>query len=79
MIMFSDDVLEKIFARKELQSLDLSTQSSIIHAIEDILEGKENTVKKLFTDSTEYTHHQEFLEDMQDIRLRNIMKNRGWF
>ena len=37
--MFSDDeVLEKIFARKELQSLDLSTQSSIIHAIEDVLE-----------------------------------------
>ena len=26
--MFSDDVLEKIFARKELQSLDLSKQSS---------------------------------------------------
>lgn len=25
--MFSDEVLEKIFARKELQSLDLSTQS----------------------------------------------------
>ena len=36
--MFSDEVLEKIFARKELQSLDLSTQSSIIHAIEDVLE-----------------------------------------
>lgn len=28
----------KNFARKELQSLDLSTQSSIIHAIEDVLE-----------------------------------------
>ena len=39
--MFSDDVLEKIFARKELQSLDLSTQSSIIHAIEDVLEEVE--------------------------------------
>ena len=36
--MFSDEVLEKIFARKELQSLVLSTQSSIIHAIEDVLE-----------------------------------------
>ena len=38
MVVFSDEVLEKIFARKELQSLDLSTQSSIIHAIEDVLE-----------------------------------------
>lgn len=36
--MFSDEVLEKIFARKELQSLDLATQSAIIHAIEDVLE-----------------------------------------
>ena len=36
--MFSDEVLEKIFARKELQSLDLSTQSSIIHAIDQVLE-----------------------------------------
>lgn len=39
--MFSDEVLEKIFARKELQSLDLSTQSAIIHAIEDVLEEVE--------------------------------------
>ena len=38
MVVFSDEVLEKIFARKELQSLDLSTQSSIILAIEDDLE-----------------------------------------
>lgn len=41
--MFSDEVLEKIFARRELQSLDLQTQSAVIHAIEDVLEEvKEN-------------------------------------
>ena len=32
-----DEVLEKIFARKELQRLDLQTQSSVIHAIEEVL------------------------------------------
>ncbi len=36
--MFSDETLEKIFARKELQRLDLQTQSAIIHAIEEVLE-----------------------------------------
>lgn len=36
--MFSDDVLERIFAIKELQKLDLQTQSAIIHAIEEALE-----------------------------------------
>jgi hypothetical protein len=36
--MFSDDVLEKIFAREELQRLDLQTQSAVIHAIEEVLE-----------------------------------------
>ena len=36
--MFSDEVLEKIFARKELQRLDLQTQSEVIHAIEEVLE-----------------------------------------
>ena len=41
--MFSDDVLEKIFAREEMQRLDLQTQSSVIHAIEEVLEEvKEN-------------------------------------
>lgn len=41
--MFSDEVLEKIFARKELQRLDLQTQSEVIHAIEEVLEEvKEN-------------------------------------
>lgn len=36
--MFSDEVLEKIFARKELQRLDLQTQSAVIRAIEEVLE-----------------------------------------
>ena len=36
--MFSDEILEKIFARKELQRLDLQTQSAVIHAIEEVLE-----------------------------------------
>ena len=39
--MFSDEVLEKIFAREELQRLDLQTQSAVIHAIEEILEEEE--------------------------------------
>ena len=36
--VFSDEILEKIFARKELQRLDLQTQSEVIHAIEEVLE-----------------------------------------
>lgn len=39
--MFSDEILEKIFAREELQRLDLQTQSAVIHAIEEILEQEE--------------------------------------
>lgn len=38
--MFSDEILEKIFNRKEMQRLDLQTQSSVIHAIEEVLEGE---------------------------------------
>lgn len=40
--MFSDEFLEKIFMRKELQRLDLQTQSEVIHAIEDVLEEVED-------------------------------------
>ena len=51
-MVFSDEVLEKIFARKELQSLDLSTQSSIIHAIEDVLEeGKQGEYERSIPES----------------------------
>ena len=38
--VFSDEILEKIFNRKEMQRLDLQTQSSVIHAIEEVLEGE---------------------------------------
>lgn len=41
--MFSDDVLEKIFARRELGILDLQTQSAVIHAIEEVLEEEEKS------------------------------------
>lgn len=36
--MFSDETLEKIFLREELQRLDLQTQSDVIHAIAEVLE-----------------------------------------
>ena len=32
--MLSDKTLEKIFARKELQRLDMATQASVVKAIE---------------------------------------------
>nr|DAR47433.1 MAG TPA: hypothetical protein [Bacteriophage sp.] len=48
--MFSDEVLEKIFMRKELQKLDLQTQSSVIHAIEEVLE-EENYGKQSLSDT----------------------------
>ena len=36
--MFSDAILEKIFAMPDMQMLDLQTQSNIVHGIETILE-----------------------------------------
>jgi hypothetical protein len=39
--MFSDTVLEKIFAMPDMQILDLQTQSNIVHGIETILEKEE--------------------------------------
>lgn len=36
--MFSDEVLEKIFMRPEMQKLTLQTQSEVIHAIEEVIE-----------------------------------------
>ena len=47
MEMFSDEVLEKIFARKELQRLDLQTQSEVIHAIEEVLEEVKEDVSSV--------------------------------
>lgn len=40
--MFSEEILEKICSRRELQRLDLQTQASVIHAIEEILEGEKD-------------------------------------
>ena len=40
--MFSDEILTKIFARKEIQRLNLYQQTEIVHAIEEVLEQEEN-------------------------------------
>ena len=39
--MFSDEVREKIIAKKELQNLDLVTLSLVMHSIEEVLEETE--------------------------------------
>ena len=39
--MFSDSVLEKIFAMPDMQMLDLQTQSNIVYCIEKIMEEEE--------------------------------------
>lgn len=39
--MFSDAILEKIFAMPDMQMLDLQTQSNIVHGMEKILEEEE--------------------------------------
>ena len=39
--MFSDLVLEKIFAMPDMQMLDLQTQSNIVHGMEKIMEEEE--------------------------------------
>ena len=40
-VMFSDSVLEKIFAMPDMQMLDLQTQSNIVYCIEKIMEEEE--------------------------------------
>lgn len=40
--MFDDCVREKIFAKSELQKIDLMTLSLVIKAIEEVLEENEN-------------------------------------
>ena len=37
-IMFSDEILEKIFAQKEIQKVPFVYQSTVIHVIERVLE-----------------------------------------
>lgn len=40
--MFGDEVREQIFAKSELQKIDLMTLSLVIKAIEEVLEDKED-------------------------------------
>lgn len=45
--MLSDKTLEKIFAREELQRLDMATQASVVKAIEEILEEENQNAYEL--------------------------------
>lgn len=36
--MFNDEILEKIFAHKEMQTIPVGCQSTAVHVFEDILE-----------------------------------------
>lgn len=40
--MFDDEVREQIFAKSELQKIDLMTLSLVIRAIEEVLEENED-------------------------------------
>ena len=41
LLMFSDEVLEKLFARPELQKFSISDQSMLIDVFEQVLEEME--------------------------------------
>ena len=40
--MFSDEILEKIFAHPETSKVPIGCQSTMIHVIEEVLEDVEN-------------------------------------
>ena len=40
--MFSDEILEKIFSHKETRKIPIGCQSTMIHVIEEVLEGVKN-------------------------------------
>ena len=40
--MFSDEILEKIFAHQETSKVPIGCQSTMIHVIEEVLEDVEN-------------------------------------
>lgn len=40
--MFSDEFLEKIFSKDEMQKIPLVYQSAVIHVVEKTLEEEEN-------------------------------------
>ena len=39
--MFTDEILTKIFSHPAIMTLDLNTQSSVVHAIESIMDEEE--------------------------------------
>ena len=47
--MFSDDLLEKIFAHEEMQKIPIGCQSTAVHVFEEILEDilEENPYEQL--------------------------------
>ena len=49
--MFSDEIIEKILCKEELQTLDLVTLSLVIHAIEEVLEEVKDD-KQSLSDNT---------------------------
>lgn len=53
--MFDDSVREQIFAKSELQKIDLMTLSLVIKAIEEVLEENENEHAVSTTDDELYT------------------------
>lgn len=53
--MFDDEVREQIFAKSELQKIDLMTLSLVIKAIEEVLEENENEHAISTTDDELYT------------------------
>lgn len=53
--MFDDSVREQIFAKSELQKIDLMTLSLVIKAIEEVLEDRENEHAVSTTNDELYT------------------------
>jgi hypothetical protein len=53
--VFDDSVREQIFAKSELQKIDLMTLSLVIKAIEEVLEENENEHAVSTTDDELYT------------------------
>lgn len=39
--MFTDEILTKIFSHPAIMTLDLNTQSAVVHAIESIMDEEE--------------------------------------
>ena len=53
--MYDDGVRERIFAKSELQKIDLMTLSLVIKAIEEVLEERENEQSISATNDELYT------------------------